>query len=95
MTCSNLHLLLDMKPFSVWWSRHRLDYLLKSSLTTIGYDSLPLTAITHIIHSSYWEAKEVVSFILRQVSRNLSLLTSLMSLITCHTSLDTWGIIAS
>jgi hypothetical protein len=58
----------EVKPFSVWWSRHRLDYLLESPLVTGGYEaSLPATAFTHVVHSSYWEAKEVVSFILRQV----------------------------
>ena len=58
----------EVKPFSVWWSRHRLDYLLESPLATGGYEgSLPATAITHVIHSSYWDTKEVVSFILRQV----------------------------
>ena len=57
----------EVKPFSVWWSRHRLDYLLESPLAAGGSESLPATAITHVIHSSYWEAKEVISFILRQV----------------------------
>jgi hypothetical protein len=56
-----------VEPFSVWWSRHRLDYLLESPLTSTSHDYLPLTAITHVIHSSYWEAKQIVSFILRQV----------------------------
>jgi hypothetical protein len=36
-------------------------------LTSTSHDYLPLTAITHVIHSSYWEAKQIVSFILRQV----------------------------
>ena len=32
-------------------------------------DSLPNTAFAHVVQSRYWEAKEIVSFVLRQVGR--------------------------
>lgn len=60
----------DIKPFSVWWSQsdaNRIDYLLESPVGSEGFNLLPQAAFSHIIHSRYWEAKELVSFMLRQV----------------------------
>ena len=57
----------EIKPFSVWWSSNRIDYSLESSHDLDVGPRLPLPAVSHVIHSRYWEAKELVSFILRQV----------------------------
>lgn len=58
----------DIKPFSVWWSTNRIDYALETAQLADSFDLLPPAAFAHIMHSRYWEAKELVSFILRQVS---------------------------
>ena len=67
-----------IKPISVWWSDLRLDYMLETPCKD-GFEMLPDAAMVRIFHSRYWEAKELVSFILRQVitewhTRNLSCL---------------------
>ena len=58
---------IEIKPFSVWWSTNRIDYSLEAPRDLESCTLLPLPAFSHIIHSRYWEAKELVSFILRQV----------------------------
>lgn len=63
----SLCFLADIKPFSVWWSTNRIDYALEMAQFTDSFDLLPPAAFAHIMHSRYWEAKELVSFILRQV----------------------------
>jgi len=64
-----LHLSADysVKPFSVWWSDKRIDYKLETPWGKEAFDMLPAATIVRIINSRYWEAKELVSFILRQV----------------------------
>lgn len=57
----------DLKPFSVWWSASRIDYVLEAPKISEFNEYLPVQAYAHIIHSRYWEAKQLVSFILRQV----------------------------
>lgn len=57
----------DIKPFSVWWSTNRIDYALETPKCTDSLDLLPPPAFAHIMQSRYWEAKELVSFVLRQV----------------------------
>ena len=58
---------IEIKPFSVWWSTNRIDYSLEAPRDLESCTLLPLPAFSHVIHSRYWEAKELVSFILRQV----------------------------
>ena len=55
-----------IRPFSVWWNDNRVDYLLETPWDKEGFD-IPPDDLVRIIHSRYWEAKELVSFILRQV----------------------------
>jgi len=63
----NSETLEDIKPFSVWWSTNRIDYALETPKCTDSLDLLPPPAFAHIMQSRYWEAKELVSFVLRQV----------------------------
>ena len=57
----------------MWWSDNRIDYILETPRGSEVLDLLPPTAFAHIVHSRYWEAKELASFILRQVGPILML----------------------
>lgn len=67
-----VYLYTEIKPFSVWWSEHRIDYMLETPWKNEGFERLPVSTFSHIVHSSYWEAKEMASFILRQVHMHCS-----------------------
>lgn len=58
-----------LRPFCVWWGDQRIDYQLQAPLGLEHGDTLPVsnTAYAHIAQARYWEAKEMVSFVLRQV----------------------------
>uniref|UniRef100_A0A7N6ARI4 DDHD domain-containing protein n=1 Tax=Anabas testudineus TaxID=64144 RepID=A0A7N6ARI4_ANATE len=49
-----------------WWGTKRLDFALycPDALT-----AFPTVALPHLFHASYWESTDVVSFLLRQVSK--------------------------
>ncbi|XP_060612817.2 membrane-associated phosphatidylinositol transfer protein 3 [Anolis sagrei] len=51
---------------SKWWGSKRIDYALycPGALT-----AFPTVALPHLFHASYWESKDVVAFILRQLMR--------------------------
>ena len=50
-----------------WWGSDRIDYVLQAPSTLEGVVSLPNTSYGHIVQSRYLEAKELASFVLRQV----------------------------
>uniref|UniRef100_A0A3B4G8Q8 Membrane-associated phosphatidylinositol transfer protein 2-like n=1 Tax=Pundamilia nyererei TaxID=303518 RepID=A0A3B4G8Q8_9CICH len=51
-----------------WWGTKRLDFALycPDALT-----AFPTVALPHLFHASYWESTDVVSFLLRQVSKRI------------------------
>ena len=51
-----------------WWSQYRIDYVIEepSSVGDLGMMSMSARAL--VLHSRYWEAKEMVSFIVQTVS---------------------------
>uniref|UniRef100_A0A669EKY7 Phosphatidylinositol transfer protein membrane associated 2 n=1 Tax=Oreochromis niloticus TaxID=8128 RepID=A0A669EKY7_ORENI len=51
-----------------WWGTKRLDFALycPDALT-----AFPTVALPHLFHASYWESTDVVSFLLRQVSKHI------------------------
>jgi len=51
----------------LFWSSNRIDYVLEPPSAVEGLNAVPLSASPHVIHSRYWEAKEFLSFVLRQV----------------------------
>lgn len=57
----------DFRPFCFWWSGCRIDYQLEVPAGLENSEYLPNTAYAHIVQARYWEAKEMFSFILRQV----------------------------
>ncbi|XP_019853987.1 PREDICTED: membrane-associated phosphatidylinositol transfer protein 2-like [Amphimedon queenslandica] len=50
-----------------WWGSDRIDYVLQAPNSLEGVVSLPNTSYGHIVQSRYLEAKELASFVLRQV----------------------------
>ena len=48
-----------------WWGAKRLDYAL---YCPEALHSFPISSLPCLLHASYWESTDVVSFILRQVS---------------------------
>ena len=52
---------------ALFWSSNRIDYVLEPPSAAEGLNAIPLSASPHVIHSRYWEAKEFLSFVLRQV----------------------------
>ena len=52
---------------ALFWSTNRIDYVLEPPSAVEGLNVVPLSASPHVIHSRYWEAKEFLSFVLRQV----------------------------
>jgi hypothetical protein len=48
-----------------WWSQYRIDYVIEepSSVGDLGMMSMSARAL--VLHSRYWEAKEMVSFIVQ------------------------------
>ena len=60
------HLLVETIA-ALFWSSNRIDYELESPSAGEGLNAVPLAASPHVIHSRYWEAKEFLSFVLRQV----------------------------
>ncbi|XP_054155190.1 protein retinal degeneration B-like isoform X2 [Oppia nitens] len=50
-----------------WWGSKRLDYAL---YCPEGLNNFPTHALPHLFHASYWESNDVISFILRQISRS-------------------------
>ncbi len=62
-----VYLTVEIKPFSVWWSKSRIDYILETPRGSDSLDLLRPTAFAHVVHSRYWEAKELCSFILTRV----------------------------
>ena len=67
----SLSLLLPLSPLPsdhrAWWGTDRIDYLLQAPASLEGVVSLPNTSYGHIVQSRYLEAKEMASFVLRQV----------------------------
>ncbi|XP_064618758.1 protein retinal degeneration B-like isoform X2 [Lineus longissimus] len=53
-----------------WWGAKRLDYAL---YCPEALNSFPTNALPCLLHASYWESSDVVSFILRQVIRHDSI----------------------
>ncbi|CAG2119866.1 unnamed protein product, partial [Medioppia subpectinata] len=49
-----------------WWGTKRVDYAL---YCPEGLNNFPTHALPHLFHASYWESNDVISFILRQISR--------------------------
>ncbi|KJE96268.1 retinal degeneration B-PD [Capsaspora owczarzaki ATCC 30864] len=47
-----------------WWGERRVDY---EVYFPKGIESFPRSALMHILHSSYWESKDVAAFIVREV----------------------------
>ena len=47
-----------------WWGSERIDYALYSPKSL---QQLPLTVLCPLSHISYWESKDVVAFMVRQV----------------------------
>ncbi len=62
--------LIDLRPFCFWWSDSRIDYQLELLGGLENSEYLPNTAYAHIVQARYWEAKEMLSFILRQVTNH-------------------------
>ncbi len=58
---------LGLRPFCYWWGDNRIDYQLQIPSGLENCEYLPNTAYAHIVQARYWEAKEMFSFILRQV----------------------------
>lgn len=48
-----------------------MDYVMETPWSKEAVDMLPTATIIRIINSRYWEAKELVSFILRQVETSV------------------------
>ena len=53
-----------------WWGDCRIDYILQSPVSGSDLAELPLAAQSLVMHSRYWEAKDMISFILHMVSRH-------------------------
>ena len=51
-----------------WWGTERLDYALYNPKSL---HQLPLSVLCPLFHSSFWESKDVVAFMIRQVTRRL------------------------
>ena len=49
-----------------WWGDKRLDFAL---YCPEGLANFPTNALPHLFHASYWESADVISFILRQLTR--------------------------
>ena len=60
--------LLALRPFCTWWGDYRIDYQLEVPAGLEQCETLPNAAYAHIVQTRYWEAKEMISFVLRQVS---------------------------
>lgn len=60
-----------------WWGTKRLDFALycPDALT-----AFPTVALPHLFHASYWESTDVVSFLLRQVSKMAPLVSPTLQL---------------
>ena len=54
-----------------WWGDCRIDYILQSPVSGSDLAELPLAAQSLVMHSRYWEAKDMISFILHMVSRRV------------------------
>lgn len=54
---------------ALFWSSNRIDYVLEPPSAVEGLHAISLLASPHVIHSRYWEAKEFLSFVLRQVTK--------------------------
>ncbi|CAF3899528.1 unnamed protein product [Rotaria sp. Silwood2] len=50
-----------------WWGSRRVDYIVYCPEFLI---SQPAHVLPIVFHSSYWESRDVMSFILRQITRN-------------------------
>ena len=48
----------------IWWGSKRIDYML---YCPDGLQQFPFSALTPLCYSSYWESRDMVSFILWQV----------------------------
>ena len=62
-----LYLYLVETIAGMFWSSNRIDYMLEPPSAVEGLNAIPLAASPHVMHSRYWEAKEFLSFVLRQV----------------------------
>ena len=54
-----------------WWGDCRIDYILQSPVSGSDLAELPLAAQSLVMHSRYWEAKDMISFILHMVSKHV------------------------
>ncbi|VDP30864.1 unnamed protein product [Soboliphyme baturini] len=50
---------------SKWWGSKRIDY---SLYCPEGISSFPVAALPNILHSSFWESRDVAAFIIRQLT---------------------------
>ena len=53
---------------SRWWGNKRIDY---SLLCPQGLQNFPQSALVHLCYNSYWESKDLVTFMLWQVCMDL------------------------
>ncbi|CAF3708247.1 unnamed protein product [Rotaria sp. Silwood1] len=51
----------------IWWGSRRVDYIVYCPEFLM---SQPAHVLPIVFHSSYWESRDVMSFILRQITRN-------------------------
>ena len=52
------------------WGDCRIDYILQSPVSCSDLAELPLAAQSLLMHSRYWEAKDMISFIVHMVSKH-------------------------
>lgn len=63
-SCSSVALVSHFAQITArWWGSKRVDY---SLYCPEGLGSFPVAALPNLLHSSYWESKDVVAFMVRQ-----------------------------
>ena len=51
-----------------WWSQNRIDYVVQEPDSVSDLGKMTMSARAVVLHSRYWEAKEMISFIVQTVS---------------------------
>ena len=51
-----------------WWSQNRIDYVVQEPDSVSNLGKMTMSARAVVLHSRYWEAKEMISFIVQTVS---------------------------
>ena len=72
MDSAQLHTISVLKP--KWWGTRRIDFAL---YCPDGLNNFPANSLPHLFHSSYWESADVISFVLRSLTRGFEGLNGL------------------